>query len=324
MTQSNRASILISVLAAAALCAGSALAAAGGGSAGGSGGAPSMSGPAYDPVQEYQNGLTALKAEKWKDAGRAFNRVLEVTPKDANTWALLGLAKAGGGDLKGAVKAYEKAVRYDADNLVAHRELGLAQARLGRADKAQAELDWVKAKSAACAGDCAQAIDLKAAEAALEAALAPAAPLAPATPTPEAPAAPTPSASLLFQGPAGGDRAYVAAVALINAGRYEDALASLRDSQALLGPHPDILTYMGFASRKLRRFDQAEVYYRAALAVDPGHRGATEYWGEMKVEQGDLKGAEAMLARLDDLCGFGCAEAEELRGWIDQARSRGR
>jgi hypothetical protein len=27
-----------------------------------------------------------------------------------------------------------------------------------------------------------------------------------------------------------------------------------------------------------------------------------------------------MLARLDALCSFGCAEAEELRRWIDAAR----
>ena len=39
------------------------------------------------------------------------------------------------------------------------------------------------------------------------------------------------------------------------------------------------------------------------------------YW--QKVLEGDLPGARAMLARLDAACTYGCAEAEELRLWID-------
>lgn len=291
---------------------GSSLAAGGGGGGGMTGGAPSSSAPSYDPVQEYQKGVQALKDGKWKDAQRAFDHVLSVAPKDSNTWTLMGLSKSGGGDLKGAAKAYEKAVKYDPDNLIAHRELGVTQARLGQTPKAQAELDWIKSQAAACAGTCAQAADLQAAQAAVEAAMAQ-----------PAGAAPAPTASLLFEGPAGGDRAYVQAVGLINAGRYEDALVSLRASAAEFGPHPDILTYMGFDNRKLGRYDTAEGYYRQALEVAPRHRGALEYYGELKVERGDLRGAEALLAKLDEVCGFGCAEAEELRGWIGRARARG-
>ena len=53
--------------------------------------------------------------------------------------------------------------------------------------------------------------------------------------------------------------------------------------------------------------------------VAPNHKGATEYFGELKVERGDLAGARQMLARLETICHFGCAEAEELRRWIDGA-----
>ena len=56
---------------------------------------------------------------------------------------------------------------------------------------------------------------------------------------------------------------------------------------------------------------------RLALALDPSHRGATEYYGELKVLKGDMAGAKAMLARLDSVCTYGCAEAVELRLWID-------
>ena len=62
---------------------------------------------------------------------------------------------------------------------------------------------------------------------------------------------------------------------------------------------------------------KAEAFYHQALAIDPNHRGATEYYGELKVLEGDVAGARALLARLDSVCTFGCAEAEELRRWID-------
>ena len=33
--------------------------------------------------------------------------------------------------------------------------------------------------------------------------------------------------------------------------------------------------------------------------------------------KGDQAGAKALLAKLDSACTYGCAEAEELRLWID-------
>jgi hypothetical protein len=78
---------------------------------------------------------------------------------------------------------------------------------------------------------------------------------------------------------------------------------------------------LGFSNRKLGRYEAAESYYRAALAAAPGHRGATEYFGELMVERRDMKGAQRMLAALDAQCRFGCTEAEELRGWIAAGHS---
>jgi len=105
-------------------------------------------------------------------------------------------------------------------------------------------------------------------------------------------------------------------VSLINEHRYGEAIASLKRAEAAFGAHPDILTYLGFANRKLHRYDLAEHYYRAALAAEPNHKQATEYYGELMVERGDLAGAKTLLAKLDGLCTFGCFEAEELRQWI--------
>ena len=97
----------------------------------------------------------------------------------------------------------------------------------------------------------------------------------------------------------------------------DEALVSLDKAAAAIGPHPDILTYEGYVWRKKGDWAKAEGFYRQALAMNPNHRGATEYYGELKVLEGDTAGARLMLARLDNACTYGCAEAEELRLWID-------
>ena len=78
-----------------------------------------------------------------------------------------------------------------------------------------------------------------------------------------------------------------------------------------------MLTYQGYVWRKKGDWARAEGYYRQALAIAPNHKGATEYYGELKVERGDMAGARTLLAKLDRTCAYGCAEAEELRRWID-------
>ena len=283
------------------------MAAAMGGGGGGGGGMPSASAPEYDPVQEYQRGTAALQAGKYRDAVSAFEHVTDSQSKDANAWYMLGLARAGANDVKGASKAYQRAVKLDPAPVAPHKELALAYARLKDASKAGAELDALKARATTCGDSCPEAADLKAAIDAVQAALASGAPAAMATPP----------GALLFASADQGDAAYVRAVSLINERRFAEAMASLDEAQKAFGPHPDILTYKGYVSRKLGRLQQAETYYQEALAIAPGHRGATEYYGELKVVRGDLSGARRMLASLDQQCSFGCAEAEDLRRWID-------
>lgn len=283
-----------------ALAGGAALAAGGGG--GGGGDMPSASGPTYDPAAEYAKGVAAMNAQKYKDAERAFGRVVEAVPKNAEAWRLLGAANLSQNDFKGARRAYDRAIKLEPDSIQARQGLGISLGAL-KDPKAQGELDWLKAKAQAC-GTCAEAGALKAATAAVENAMA---------------AAPTAARSqpMILADGAAGDRAYLQAVGLINETRYDEALASLDRAREAFGPHPDILTYQGYTWRKKGDYARAETYYRQALAIAPEHRGATEYYGELKVERGDLKGARIMLARLDRACAFGCAEAEELRRWID-------
>jgi Flp pilus assembly protein TadD len=283
----------------------------GGGMPSGGGGMNSMpSGPQYDPEVEYQRGTADLQAGKYKDAVSDFTHVTEVAPRSANGWLMLGEAKEGAGDEKGAQKAYAQSVKLDGTSVAAHRDLALSEIKLNQMDKAHAELADLQTKAAKCGDGCPDAADLKAAIAAVQAAMPGGAAPAPA-------AASETGSHLSVATPEAGDGAYVKAVSLINERRWDEALASLDKAETALGPHPDILTYKGYVWRKKGDWGRAEDFYRQALALDPSHRGATEYYGELKVLKGDMAGAKAMLAKLDAVCTYGCAEAVELRLWID-------
>jgi Flp pilus assembly protein TadD len=310
MRSALRARLLAGTIAATIAAIGTAALASGGGAGGmGMGGAAHMpsTGPQYDPAAEYAKAVTAMQAKQYRDAARAAQHVTDAAPQNAEAWRLLGAAKAGDNDWKGSRKAYERAVKLSPDDATSHAGLGLALANL-KDPKAQAEIDWLKAKTQACGDTCADAANLKALSAQVEGAAAGA-------------AAAKPSAmldgSMLFGGPAAGDGAYVQAVSLINEKKYDEALAELAKAATAFGPHPDILTYQGYAWRKKGDLARAEGYYKQALAIAPNHIGATEYYGELKVVRGDLAGAKVMLARLDKLCAFGCADEEELRRWIE-------
>lgn len=277
----------------------------GGGGAYGNNEMPSVSAPRYDAAKEYQKGADALKAKDFKAADTAFEHVIEVAPNNANALTLSGVAKLGLNDMKGANGAFKKAVAADPKNILSRRYYALTLVNLGDKDGAGKELDTLKQRVTACADTCAEAADLKAAVAAVAAALG----------TSDKQSSIRQPGLLLGDAKAG-DSAYVTAVAQINEHHYADALQSLKKAETVFGPHPDVLTYIGFTYRHLGQYDTAEKYYRQALAIAPDHRGATEYYGELKVERGDIAGAKVMLAKLDNLCSFGCVEAEDLRRWI--------
>ena len=81
--------------------------ASGGGGGGGGGSMPSESAPSYDPAEEYRKGVAALQANDFKTAKTAFDRVIAVAPRDANTQYLAGMSRTGLGDWKGARKFFD-------------------------------------------------------------------------------------------------------------------------------------------------------------------------------------------------------------------------
>jgi len=82
---------------------------------------------------------------------------------------------------------------------------------------------------------------------------------------------------------------------------------------------------MGYSLRKgaTPDFAGAEKFYNEALRIDPGHRGALEYSGELYLQTGDLAKAEQRLAALDKACTFGCAEYSDLKKAIAQYKASG-
>jgi Flp pilus assembly protein TadD len=94
--------------------------------------------------------------------------------------------------------------------------------------------------------------------------------------------------------------------------RWDDALQELRKVRA--EGDADWNNLMGYAMRKRSPPDlvSAQRHYDAALRLDPDHRGALEYAGELALMKGDLATAEVHLSRLARLCAAGCEERADL------------
>ena len=110
-----------------------------------------------------------------------------------------------------------------------------------------------------------------------------------------------------------------AAHQLIQQQQYEAGIAALRALRR--DDHPDVANYLGYASRKLGRYDDAKVWYEAALAADPRHARTWSYYGMWHAEQGNVLKAQDYLERVRLICGAECREYQELKGVIEGTRT---
>jgi Flp pilus assembly protein TadD len=123
--------------------------------------------------------------------------------------------------------------------------------------------------------------------------------------------------------PAKSDPAWLTeARASIKSDNYDQAAKQLQAANETSSA--DWNNLLGYSLRKKQPPDLlgAEKYYQAALKIDPKHRGALEYYGKLMLLNNDLPGAEALLARLDKACTFGCEEYSDLKGAIQKYKSR--
>ena len=104
----------------------------------------------------------------------------------------------------------------------------------------------------------------------------------------------------------------------ISSEKYDQAIELLKESNQVSSA--DWNNLMGFSLRQKQPPDLlgAEYYYQAALNIYPKHRGALEYYGILKLTNGDLAGAEALLIKLDKACFFGCEEYYDLKKSIEK------
>ena len=102
---------------------------------------------------------------------------------------------------------------------------------------------------------------------------------------------------------------------LAHTGQYAEALGYLNRAKA---PDHRILTYIGFATRKLGDHDTALGYYAKALALAPDYTVARAYLGEAHIARGNVAEARVQLAEIGTRCGTTCPEYVELKTAITQ------
>ena len=104
--------------------------------------------------------------------------------------------------------------------------------------------------------------------------------------------------------------------AKLKAKDYAAALTELRDLAEDV-QQADVYNLLGFALRKTGDFKTSLTYYTKALELQPDHKAAREYLGELYVETGNMEKAKEQLAALAKLCPGGCEEREDLQKAIN-------
>ena len=114
------------------------------------------------------------------------------------------------------------------------------------------------------------------------------------------------------------DRYHAAYALIYDKGDYQAGITALRAMG--YDDNADVATLLGYASRKLGRYDDAKYWYEKALAADPNHALTWSYYGMWHAEQGNLLKARDYLAKVQSICGTTCREYAELKGVIEGTR----
>ena len=226
-----------------------------------------------DTASHFRNGKNYLKSGMLDPAIKEFDKVLKVVPGDADANYYMGLAKLGKHEDQQAKNYLAKSVLIDGSNPAAREQLGLVSLKLDDKARAEKERDALAAMMKKCGSNCDE--KLTTAFNSLDSAI-------------KSGGKDNKTSSLMIERGRPGDVIYKLAVGEINQAHYQKAIALLKETEEQVGPHPDILNYLGYANRKLGNYDTAIRYYREALAINPDHLGANEYLGELYAEIGDI------------------------------------
>lgn len=107
---------------------------------------------------------------------------------------------------------------------------------------------------------------------------------------------------------------------MIETGNARDAIPILEKVLQSDRDNADAYNYLGLAYRDLGQYDRSERHYKEALALDSEHKGAREYLGQLYLKLDKPVEAERQLARLDEICTYGCEEYDMLKRAIEEYR----
>ena len=108
------------------------------------------------------------------------------------------------------------------------------------------------------------------------------------------------------------DSSWQIALDSVEEGKFEEALPSLQKIVQENPKNADAWNYIGFCRRNLGQLSLAHEAYSQALQINPQHRGALEYLGELYLLEDNLAMARKQLEKLDSACFFGCSEYRDL------------
>jgi tetratricopeptide (TPR) repeat protein len=109
---------------------------------------------------------------------------------------------------------------------------------------------------------------------------------------------------------------------LIDDQKYQQAITELDEALKDEPDNADLLNLMAYSQRQLKHYEIALECYQKALQIEPRHRGANEYLGELYLQIGQLDKAEERLEVLDKECFFGCEEFDDLEAAIADYRKQ--
>ncbi len=78
--------------------------------------------------------------------------------------------------------------------------------------------------------------------------------------------------------------------------------------------------YLAYAQRNQGKNDEAMQNYNTALSIDPNHKGALEYQGELFLKLGNMDAAKANLEKLQKICSAKCDERDLLQAAIERVK----
>ena len=93
---------------------------------------------------------------------------------------------------------------------------------------------------------------------------------------------------------------------------YQSAYDRLMAGIGAEAGNADLHNLLGFSARKIGRYEQSEQHYTKALSINPKHKQALEYMGELYLTLNQIDDAEALRERLDKICWLGCSELDDL------------